>query len=98
MSRYDNNTLLRDENGLQYLNRTEYPVIPVQDSDLLIIAKFGDSFINLAQTYYNDVNLWWIISRVNNQNNGSIKLKPGQEYRIPTDISLILAEFEELNR
>ena len=28
--RYDNQKILRDENGTRYLNRIEYPVIPVE--------------------------------------------------------------------
>ena len=44
--RYDNSKLLRDENGTRYLNRIEYPVIPIQDSDITIVGVRGQSFDN----------------------------------------------------
>jgi hypothetical protein len=39
--RYDNSKILRDENNTRYLNRVEYPVIPIQDSDTFIRGQFG---------------------------------------------------------
>ena len=49
--RYDNSKLLRDENGTRYLNRIEYPVIPIQDSDITIRGVIGQRFDNLANKY-----------------------------------------------
>ena len=46
--RYDNSKLLRDENGTRYLNRIEYPVIPIQDSDIKLRGVIGQTFENLA--------------------------------------------------
>ena len=98
--RYDNQKIIRDENGTRYLNRIEYPVIPVRDTDLFIQGQYGKRLDNLAFEYYGDTQLWWIIARANpdNQSNGgSIYMNPDKEYRIPQNISSILAEFEELN-
>jgi nucleoid-associated protein YgaU len=53
--------------------------------------------MNLANQYYGDKNLWWVIARANNQSE-SIYTKPGKEYRVPRNTNLILKEFEELNR
>ena len=53
--------------------------------------------MNLANQHYGDKDLWWIIARANNQSE-SVYMKPGKEYRIPKSISLILQEYEELNR
>ena len=96
-NRYNKSKLFQDQNGTQYLNRIEYPKIPIRDSDIFIRGVFGETFINLAYKYYGDKNLWWIIARANNQAE-SIITKPGKEYRIPRNISLILQEFEQLNR
>jgi hypothetical protein len=52
--------------------------------------------MNLANIYYGDKNLWWIIARANNQSE-SIYMTPGKEYRIPQDTGLIIQEFNELN-
>ena len=46
--RYDKSKLFKDDNGKQYLNRIEYPVIPIRDSDNFIRGVFGQTFMNLA--------------------------------------------------
>ena len=94
--RYDKSKLFKDDNGKQYLNRIEYPVIPIRDSDIFIRGVFGQTFMNLANQYYGDKDLWWIIARANNQAE-SIYMIPGKEYRIPQNLNLILQEFQELN-
>ena len=96
-NRYLKSKILRDENGTRYLNRVEYPPIPLRDTDILIRGVFGQTFMNLANEYYNDKNLWWVIARANNQSE-SIYMIPGKEYRVPQNISLILQEFNQLNR
>jgi len=96
-SRYDSSKIFRDENGVVYLNRMEYPVIPIRDTDIFIKGVFGQTFMNLASKYYGDKNLWWIIARANHQPD-SIYTIPGKEYRIPTNTNLILKEFKQLNR
>ena len=94
--RYDKSKLFKDDNGKQYLNRIEYPVIPIRDSDIFIRGVFGQTFMNLANQYYGDKDLWWIIARANNQAE-SIYMIPGKEYRIPQNVNVILQEFTELN-
>ena len=84
--RYDNSKLLRDENGTRYLNRIEYPVIPIQDSDITIVGVRGQSFDNLANQYYGNPNLWWFIARVNNLK--TMNIPAGTELRIPIDAQL----------
>jgi len=51
----------------------------------------------VASRFYNDKNYWWIIARANNQSD-SVFMVPGKEYRIPQNLSLIIQEYEELNR
>jgi hypothetical protein len=76
--RYDNSKILRDENNTRYLNRVEYPVIPIQDSDTFIRGQFGKTFSNLAFDVYGKTELWWIIARANNENRGSMYVVPGK--------------------
>ena len=87
--RYDESKVFQDENGTRYLNRVEYPVIPIQDSD---------TFSNLAFEVYGKTEFWWIIARANNENRGSMYVVPGKEYRIPQNITSILQEFRKLNK
>ena len=96
-NRYLKSKIFKDQNGKRYLNRIEYPPIPLRDTDILIRGVFGQTFMNLANEYYNDKNLWWVIARANNQSE-SIYMIPGKEYRVPQNISLILQEFNQLNR
>ena len=92
-NRYNKSKVFRDENGKQYLNRIEYPVIPIQDSDITILGVLGQRFDNLANQYYGNPKLWWIIARANNENKGSMYTKPGKEYTIPQEITSIIQKF-----
>jgi len=94
--RYDKSKLFKDDNGKQYLNRIEYPSIPIRDADVFIRGIFGETFMNFAHKFYGDKDFWWVIARANNQGS-SIYMIPGKEYRIPQNIDLILQEFNELN-
>ena len=89
---------LKDENNTRYLNRVEYRVIPIQDSDTIIRGQFGKTFSNLAFEAYGKTELWWIIARANNENRGSMYVVPGKEYRIPRNITNVLREFKELDK
>ena len=95
--RYNNNKILNDDNGVEYLNRSEYPVIPIRDSDIIIRGVLGQRFDQLAFQYYGDQELWWIIARANNQSD-SMYLVIGKEYRIPQEIGLITQQLRELNK
>ena len=96
--RYNNSKVFKDENNTRYLNRVEYPVLPIQDSDTIIRGQFGKTFSNLAFEAYGKTELWWIIARANNENRGSMYVVPGKEYRIPQNITSILQEFRKLNK
>ena len=95
--RYNESKVFRDENGTRYLNRIQYPVIPISDSDITLVGIKGQRMDNLAFKYYGNQELWWIIARANNQNNGSMYTEISKEYRIPQEITLILQKFKELN-
>jgi len=90
MARYINASILRDRNGKRYYTSTIVRGIPLKDSDKFIYPRDGDRFDTLAQQYYGDSNLWWIIAKANNINDGSIGLKPEKRIRIPTEIQSIL--------
>ena len=96
-NRYNKSRIFKDENGTRYLNRVEYPPIPIRDTDIFIRGIFGQTFMNLANKYYGDKDLWWIVARANHQAE-SIYMIPDKEYRVPQSVALILQEYEELNR
>jgi hypothetical protein len=82
--------------GKRVLKPTIYPKIPIKDSDIFIYPKFGDRLDNLAQKYYKDVSLWWIIAKANNLDEAHIGLTLDEQIRIPVDIELILDELRDM--
>ena len=96
MKRYSNTSIKRDKSGVRVYNTTFYPSIPIDDSDQFIYTKFGDRVDALANEYYGDVTLWWIISKANGIK-GQAGLKPGQLLRIPGQVEEILSNFRDLN-
>ena len=87
--RYDKSKLFKDDNGKQYLNRIEYPAIPIRDSDIFIRGVFGQTFMNLANQYYGRPELWWIIALYNKTPTESL-LKRGNVILIPTPVEQLL--------
>ena len=90
MARYKNSVVSKDKNGKRYFRSEIIRGIPLRDTDRFVFPLDGDRFDTLAQKYYGDSNLWWIIAKANNINNGSIGLEPEKRIRIPTEIQLIL--------
>ena len=98
MARYNSTSILRDNNGRRYYANTRYPRIPISFDDIYVFTQEGDRFDILAQQYYGDSSLWWVISTANDLLNQSSYFPPiGQQLRIPANISQIIANFEALN-
>ena len=51
----------------------------------------------LAYKYYNDVGLWWVISRANRLDPSQIGLEASTVLRVPTDIAEVIRSFRALN-
>ena len=93
------NNNLRNK-GIRYKNVAKYPIVPQRENDIYAITVFGDRFESLADRFYGDTTLWWIIS-ISNPNIvkfDSIFLPIGSQIRIPQNISSIVDSFNELNR
>ena len=60
----------------------------------------GDRLDLLADQFYQDVDMWWIIATANPGvvKRDTFNLKPGLQIRIPTSTQGIIQEFEELNK
>ena len=84
----------------RYYKPLKYPTIPPQSDDLYIITTIGDRLDSLANQFYNDVRLWWIITAANPDviRRDSYNLKPNLEIRIPGNIPTIIKEFENINK
>ena len=61
--RYRKEKILKDSNGVRYYKPTIIRNIPLQDTDRFIFPFDGDRLDIIAQRYYGDSSLWWIIAR-----------------------------------
>jgi hypothetical protein len=86
---------------------TKYPEIPLSDQDIYVYTVQGDRFDTLAQQYYGDQSLWWIISIANTAIAGtslpadfpqnSLIIPEGNQIRIPADYASVINSFKILN-
>jgi len=98
MKRYSTNAKQTRWDGKQVYKSTVYPIIAPRTSNLLITSDETDYLDTLAQKYYNDPTLWWVIASVNNVGKGRLSIEPGTQLRIPQDILSIINEFRSLNK
>ena len=86
--------------GKRHYKAAKYPEIPLSIDDIYITTTIEDRLDILADYFYNDVDLWWIIAVANSDivRRDSFKLKSGLELRIPQDYYNIITDFEEINK
>ena len=98
MDRTQYSKTFKTQSGRNYLSVIYYPDIPIKESDEYIISNETTMLDSLAERYYNDYSLWWIIYKANNLSRGAISVPPGMQIRIPTEITSILQEFRDINQ
>jgi hypothetical protein len=98
MNRYQNIPVIKNTQGVRYYRDNKYPQVPLSSTDIYVITTIGDRFDLLAQQYYKDSSLWWIISTANeNLPQNSLYIPTGTQIRIPIDVSNILNAYALLN-
>jgi len=95
--RYDNAPILKTKHGRRYYEGLIYPQITPKETDIYVITNVGDRLDILAQQYYNDSSLWWIISAANDIRKDSIFIAPGTQLRVPINIDF-LDDFNKVNQ
>lgn len=99
MNRYLDIPIFRNSKGRRYYANVKYPNIPFRDSDIYVITQRGDRFDLLANQYYKDPTLWWIIPSANPRfKPNSLYPTLGHQIRIPTDIVNIIENYKLLNQ
>ena len=83
--------------GKRFFQTTTYPIIPVDLSDTYIIATSEDFLDIVANRFYRDSSLWWVIAQANGIK-GTLSPKVGQQLRIPGNINSILTRFNAANQ
>ena len=96
---YNSNDILSTTQGVKYYKAKKYPPIPPQESDIYVVTVQGDRLDLLANTYYKDPTLWWVISIANsNITFGSMFPEPGIQLRIPTDLTTVITLYNQENQ
>ena len=98
MNRYQTIPTTKTTTGRTIYRTVKYPEIPLNPNDIYVIANKGDRFDILADQYYNDSSLWWVISTANNNVvQSSLYLPEGTQIRIPADVTSAINNFEAIN-
>ena len=98
MKRYDNIKVVQSPEGKQYRTTTIYPETPISENDYYIITTAGDRYDTLADQFYSDHTLWWVIASANNSERASLIVEPGIQLRIPGNIDTIINNYNKLNK
>ena len=98
MNRYQNIQIIKNSQGTSYYRDNKYPEIPLSINDIYIVASEGDRFDMLANQYYGDSSLWWIISVANpDLFQDSLYIPLETQIRIPYNPANVLASYKKLN-
>ncbi len=83
MDRYKDTVEFIKHNGKRRYESMYYPKFEYKSTDIYFISKQFDRMDLLAQEYYNDPTLWWVIQRANNLAGGTLQIQPGLQIRVP---------------
>jgi len=98
MNRYQDNRILTTKRGKQYYATTLYQDIPLSNNDVYVTTTVGDRYDMLAQQFYGDSTLWWVIPMANNQLVKDSLFPPtGYTLRIASNVGNIVTNFRLIN-
>jgi nucleoid-associated protein YgaU len=99
MNRYQTIPVIRNSQGIRQYKDSKYPQVPLSIDDIYVITTEGDRLDLLAQQYYGDSSLWWIISIANETlSQNSLFIPLGTQLRIPSNPSTVLINYASLNK
>ena len=97
MNRTDFSETLRTKFGKRFYSTVSYPTIPLSSNDTYVLTESGDTLTDIANKFWNDVNLWWVIATVNPHiKKDSLHLDTDLQLRIP-DLEQFMTEFKKIN-
>lgn len=98
MARYSNIPTVKSSNSKTVYQTVRYPNIPRSENDIYVFTTIGDRYDTLAQQYYGDSDLWWVIANANgNLDKGSLTPPLGTQLRIPANPTPTLATYNNIN-
>ena len=87
--RYNYTPVIRNANNIRVYSATILPYIQPNINDIYINVDYGDKLDVIADLYYQQASLWWIIALANNIGKGSIYIQNKMQLRIPHNIDEI---------
>lgn len=93
-SRYDNNKIKKIDSGEIVYRTRIYPDIPLKDDDIYIVTQTGDRLDSIANQFYGDSSLWWIVATANNIHKASFAIAEGTTLRLPKNYIEVLNKFK----
>lgn len=94
-SRYKNNKTQKLKDGRLVYKTKIYPNIPKSDRDIYVVTQTGDRLDTLANQFYGDSSLWWIIATANNIHDATFAVSDGTILRIPENYTEIINNFQK---
>ena len=106
MNRYQNIPKTKINGNLVY-KTSYYPEVPLSSNDIYVYTTQGDRFDVLAQQFYGDSSLWWVISIANTAVAGTdlpsdlpqntLVVPEGIQIRIPSTYQNVINSFSVIN-
>ena len=97
IDRYSNVKIARDSvTKVRNYQTVLFPKPPVSNTDVYIVTRIGDRLDLLANRFYGDSTLWWIIGSANDLTD-SLSVPPGTKLRIPNDVGFIFDYIKNTN-
>jgi phage tail protein X len=106
MNRYQNILKTKIEGNLAYVT-SRYPEVPLSSNDIYVYTTQGDRFDTLAQQFYKNSSLWWVISIANTAVAGTdlpsdlpqntLVIPEGIQIRIPSTYANVVKSFNAIN-
>ena len=99
MNRYQDISQTKIDGKVVY-KTSRYPEIPLSPDDIYVYTVQGDRFDILAQQFYQDSSLWWVISIANANilNQSSLVIPGGIQIRIPASYVDVIRSFNSINQ
>jgi phage tail protein X len=99
MNRYQDIPQTKIDGKVVY-KTSRYPEIPLSPDDIYVYTVQGDRFDILAQQFYQDSSLWWVISIANANilNQSSLVIPGGIQIRIPASYIDVIRSFNSINQ
>ena len=87
-SRYLTTKQIKDENGRRRAETTILPVPPTVSSDTYIEITTPERLDTLANRFYGDSELWWVIAVANGLGKGTLYIPENTRLRLPSNTEL----------